>query len=266
MSRVILVLVAAAGAALATLLLRERQRRRAAEQEATAQAQAAADADRRNREWLAVFGHELRSPLAAILGYAELLEDGTFGVLGERADDAVRRLRASAEQLVGLLEGMDARHFRTEEGAPAELDASAILRDVAATVAVEAEAHDVSIVVEGDDIRLFARSDIVARALRLALGAAIKVSHGATLRVAAASSPVPHILISGTRLDALRDDPDNADAGGNGPLTGAGLRLALARVTARQIGGGVSIDRDRNGTAIRVEVPPAAIDGAEDRP
>src|SRR5688572_1311609 len=59
------------------------------------------------REWVATLAHELRSPIAAIVGYGELLEDGMFGKLDARGSDAIVRIRAIADQMLELANGMD---------------------------------------------------------------------------------------------------------------------------------------------------------------
>lgn len=260
-------------AAVAAFALRgrsEHSRRIAAERHAAELHQRTAEVERmlelergRGREWLAVLGHELRSPLGAILGYAELLEDGTFGELDEKAADAVHRLRASAEQLAGLLDGMDAHAAHADAGPAMPVHARTLLDSAAHAVAAEAAARDVSITVEDGDISIATRPDLAIRAVRLALGAAIKVSGGGSLRVFATGTAPARIVIAGSAIDAGRDDPD---AAGATALTGAGLRIALARLTARQIGGDLSLQRTAGGTDVELRFAPFSIDSAEDRP
>jgi signal transduction histidine kinase len=203
-----------------------------------------------DREWLAVLGHELRTPLSAILGYAELLEDGSLGELEGRAADAVWRIRASAEQLLRLIEGMDA-HLIQPEAIPVATDAQHLMRDAAAAVAFEAESRHVHITVGDGNTRLTTRPDLAVRALHLALGAAIKVSPGGSIRLTTDGAGA--IVIAGSEIDARRDDPDAASVAGTG-LTGAGLRIALARLTARQFGGELALRDSPDGAVIRLEV------------
>lgn len=62
---------------------------------------------------LEVYAHDLRSPLAAIIGYAELLEMGVPAAVPKGALECVRRIREAAqnvqEQLDGLLADRSAR-------------------------------------------------------------------------------------------------------------------------------------------------------------
>src|SRR5262245_6523428 len=47
--------------------------------------------------------HELRTPLAAILGYAELIQEGFYGELPEKSMDALTRIRSNGKHLLGLI-------------------------------------------------------------------------------------------------------------------------------------------------------------------
>jgi len=47
--------------------------------------------------------HELRTPLAAILGYAELMQEGFYEPLGQKSLDALTRIRSNGKHLLGLM-------------------------------------------------------------------------------------------------------------------------------------------------------------------
>ncbi len=63
-----------------------------------------ARANRAKSEFLANVSHELRTPLAAIVGFVDLLRDGSYGELGPRMIDPVERIQASAEHLQTLVD------------------------------------------------------------------------------------------------------------------------------------------------------------------
>src|SRR5262249_42145028 len=47
--------------------------------------------------------HELRTPLAAMLGYAELMEEGIYEPLGEQSLATLARIRSNGKHLLGLI-------------------------------------------------------------------------------------------------------------------------------------------------------------------
>lgn len=48
--------------------------------------------------------HDIKNPLTAILGFAELLEEGHLE--GEAAADAARTIRSNAQRIVAILEAV----------------------------------------------------------------------------------------------------------------------------------------------------------------
>jgi len=53
--------------------------------------------------FLANMSHELRTPLNALIGYSEMLHDGLYGNLPEKARSPVARVQANAKHLLGLI-------------------------------------------------------------------------------------------------------------------------------------------------------------------
>lgn len=80
------------------------------EQEAWALANAVRSA---TSEIISLLSHELRTPLQAIVGYAELLEEGIHGKLNPDQLTDVNRIQESQHQLLALLNAIVMR-IRTE--------------------------------------------------------------------------------------------------------------------------------------------------------
>lgn len=104
---IVLLVLAVLVAGFAAFLLYERaQRRRLKERSAELEHLSfeLARANRAKSEFLANVSHELRTPLAAIVGFVDLLRDGSYGELGPRMVSPVERIQASAEHLQGLVD------------------------------------------------------------------------------------------------------------------------------------------------------------------
>lgn len=68
------------------------------------------EADTIKEEFSAMITHELRTPLVPIIGYSELLLDGTLGSLTEKQKETVQVIRTSASSLLQLISDLlDAR-------------------------------------------------------------------------------------------------------------------------------------------------------------
>ena len=60
-------------------------------------------ASQHKSQFVANMSHELRTPLAAILGYAELMQEGFYEPLGKKSLDALTRIRSNGKHLLGLI-------------------------------------------------------------------------------------------------------------------------------------------------------------------
>ncbi|HEX6134581.1 MAG TPA: 16S rRNA (adenine(1518)-N(6)/adenine(1519)-N(6))-dimethyltransferase RsmA [Longimicrobiales bacterium] len=206
-------------------------------------------AHRAIEEWNAVLGHELRSPIAAILGYQELIAEGTFGDVADGARDSLLRIGLAAQQLLLLVEAIERSGGSAPPVEPVRsIPATSLCRDAVEQVRFEAESRSTIIDIDESDVVLLTRPADAIRALVLVLGAAIKASPGDTLRLSIRDDAVPRITVAGAALDPARDT-----AAPGVPLTGAALRLDLARSAARHAGG--SIELDSSGS-VHLTLPP----------
>lgn len=208
-------------------------------------------------ELLAVLAHEMRTPIAAILGYQELLSEGIYGSVDDRGKEPLDRIAYSARQLLHLIDGVQ------EIGTPEAKRLSSHVEVFAPTPVLQtclanahADAHGRSVQLESDIGEnlpdLTGDPDRFCRAIDLALAAAIKTSHGATLRFSAnQGNGGVDVAIEGTGLAPDVDDPEAAKPN-NGRLSGAGLRLAIVREIARQMHGQMHLQATSEGTAVRL--------------
>src|SRR5262245_48343482 len=60
-------------------------------------------ASQHKNQFVANMSHELRTPLAAILGYAELIQEGFYEPQGPKSLDALTRICSNGKHLLGLI-------------------------------------------------------------------------------------------------------------------------------------------------------------------
>src|SRR5262245_18602132 len=60
-------------------------------------------ASQHKSQFVANMSHELRTPLSAILGYAELMQEGFYEPQGPKSLDALTRIRSNGKHLLGLI-------------------------------------------------------------------------------------------------------------------------------------------------------------------
>ena len=59
--------------------------------------------DRLKSRFVSMVSHELRTPLSAILGFAEMLQTGVYGTVSEKQHNALNRIIANDQRLLGLV-------------------------------------------------------------------------------------------------------------------------------------------------------------------
>jgi hypothetical protein len=216
------------------------------------------------RDLIGVLGHELRTPLAAILGYQELLADGLYGELSDRQREPVTRIQQSAQQLIFLLDGLqelaDAGASETDEivaGNTSEISNALLARlgPFASSRSVKLTADP-----ENDEALPPFRLPRLLRAAEIAFTAAIKSSHGSALRLhCARSDGVVMCTLHGAALDLNRDHPAHFDLSSAGPPpTAAQLRLAMAAATLRIVGGNLRLLPADNRVTLELSIPAGA--------
>jgi signal transduction histidine kinase len=205
---------------------------------------------------LGVLAHEMRTPIAAILGYQELLAEGIYGTVDDRGKEPLERIAYSARQLLHLIDGVQEissppskrLSINVEPFEPAE-----ILRQCLTNAHGDAIGRSVKLETNVPDVLpdMVGDPDRFCRAVDLALAAAIKTSHGSTLHFGADQKPAGlEITIDNTGLDLEKDSPIVVNGEDARKMTGAGLRLAIVREIAHQMHGDLELSRDGSGTTL----------------
>ncbi len=213
---------------------------------------AAADA---KNAFLGKMSHEMRTPLNAIIGFAEMSESQPFGPLDQRYVAYLRDIGAAARHLSGIIGDLPelARVFAEPAGdddAVVDLaEASEAVADLAARRGI-----DLGAVETGRDWCVAADRDRLHRICVNLLDNAVKFTEpGGRIGVEIARADEPGMLdivfwdtgigIAADRHDRIfesfhRVDPETLHQ----PTNGAGLGLAVARHLARQMNGDIRVD------------------------
>ena len=186
--------------------------------------------------------HELRSPLSAILGYQELLQDGAYGDLGDGAHDAIVRIGRSARHLLHLIDGVvELSRIRAGTVRPdaGPVDLGVLLSSVADAFRASARDRRLEPTLDIPSSLPTVRSDQdrLVRALDLFVTSAVKHPAGTQIRlqITPADGGID-VRVSETDISVQHDAEDLA--------LRVGIRLAVARGIAHILGGELEMEED----------------------
>lgn len=226
------------------------------------------EANQHRTRFLASMSHELRTPLNAIIGFSDL------GLMTadepERHPEYFELVKQAGHRLLSVIEDL-LDMARIEEGrvklSSMEVDAAAVLKEVAALLHLELERKNVRLTLVGVDHSAPVMTDRKAleRILRNLVTNAIKYNKpgGAIIAQIQAAPDQLRIVVSDTGIGMNRDELDHvftpyyrAQRTSAGPEEGTGLGLVIVDQLVRLQGGTVDIDSTLNvGTTFQVVLP-----------
>jgi PAS domain S-box-containing protein len=256
----------------------ERERLLRAEQEARA------EAERRREELERVtesrtrlmrgFSHDVKNPLGAADGYAQLLEDGVYGELSDRQQDSIGRIRRSIRTALRLIH--DLLELAKAEAGQLEIecvatDVAHAAREVAEDFRAQAAAAGLAVDVRAPaELRADTDPTRLRQILANLLSNAVKYapSGKATLDAEARSNggPRPGGWIAVRVTDTGPGIPEDKREAIFQEFTrldpeaqqGAGVGLAISRRIARLMGGDLTVESEvGRGSTFTLWLPPA---------
>jgi signal transduction histidine kinase len=212
-------------------------------------------ASRHKSQFLANMSHELRTPLNAILGYSELLIDGIYGDLAEKARGVLERVQNNGRHLLGLINDvLDLSKIEAGQLTLAvdEYSMAALVKSVVATTESLAKAKGLALNARIDEALPLGRGDErrLTQVLLNLVGNAIKFTDRGSVDVAAG-------VVDGRFQVAVRDTgPGIAEADqkrifeefqqvddtNTRQKGGTGLGLAIAKRIVEMHGGTISVE------------------------
>jgi len=217
---------------------------------------------------IAEVAHELRTPLAHILGFSEMIERQIFGPLNEKYVEYAGLIRTSGAHLLSIANDMldlstiDAGRYTLKLG---RFDVRAIVEEVVRLSAGAASVKSIALLSElpGEALTVSADRSALTRILINTVGNALKFTpeHGqVSVRVAVdGDTVVLDTIDNGPGISAaekarLGSAYERGESGLG--VEGAGLGLSLVRALAAAHGGALSFhDAPGGGAIVRVTLP-----------
>jgi GAF domain-containing protein/anti-sigma regulatory factor (Ser/Thr protein kinase) len=226
-------------------------------------------ASQHKSQFVANMSHELRTPLAAILGYAELMQEGFYEPLGQKSMDALTRIRSNGKHLLGLINTVldiakiESGQFNLNLG---EFALDSVVETVRAATEALAESKKLSLKTEvakslpiglGDEQRL-------TQVLLNLVGNAIKFTDAGEVRIAAtAVNGHFEVTVADTgpgippeHQARVFEQFHQVDSSNTKAKGGTGLGLAIAKQIVEMHGGRIWVESSvGKGSTFRIDLP-----------
>jgi PAS domain S-box-containing protein len=235
--------------------------------EQTAEAEAA---NRAKATFLATMSHEMRTPLNAVAGYAELLDMGIHGPVSDSQRDAIHRIRRANSHLLSLIN--DILNFAKLESSRVHFASECVpLDEMLATAAtmIEPQARKKGVQFTRRTCSLGAtafgdREKVLQIVINLLTNSVKFTPPGGTITVSCGDSDDECWTavrdtgsgIPAEHLDAIFEPFVQVGRADPGLGTGVGLGLAISRDLARGMGGDLTVESTLGvGSEFRLTLP-----------
>lgn len=228
------------------------------------------EADRLKTQFIATLSHELRTPMTAILGFSNLLQQQLQQRQENHMTDMVERIFRNGKHLLGLIEEMlDFSKLRSNrlELRLEPFDLMALVTETTEEMRVLAEQKALELHVELAEASLIVTHDRlrVRQILMNLLSNAIKFTESGRVMVEVEALPADRILlqVSDTGIGIHPNDQKHifnefwqADQSTSRQYGGTGLGLAITHNLVKIMQGTITVEsQPGQGTRFRVELP-----------
>jgi GAF domain-containing protein len=226
-------------------------------------------ASRHKSQFLANMSHELRTPLNSVLGFTEMLADGLYGPLPDKAKTTLGRVQANGRHLLGLINDvLDLSKIEAGQLTLSLEDYSIglIVKTVAATTEPLAAAKGLTLTVNVPEGLPVGRGDVrrLSQVLLNLAGNAVKFTERGSIDIAASVREGQfEILVRDTGPGIAREHQQRifeefqqVDESSTRQKGGTGLGLAISKRIVEMHGGAISLDSEPgSGSTFRVVIP-----------
>jgi signal transduction histidine kinase len=220
-------------------------------------------------QFFANMSHELRTPLNAVLGFAELLADGLYGTMPEKATEILELIRADGKHLLGLINDvLDLSKIEAGELTLALEDYSveSIVHSVVASTSPLAGAKGLNVTAALDEHLPVGRADQrrLTQVLINLVGNAIKFTETGSIDIGVkAVDGQFNITVSDTGPGIAAEDREKifeefhqVDNSSTRKKGGTGLGLSISRRLIELHGGRIDLDSTLGvGSTFRIIIP-----------
>jgi signal transduction histidine kinase len=212
--------------------------------------------DQHKTEFMSLISHEMRTPLNAIIGYAQMLKDGFSGDLNEQQRADVQTITEAADRLLGMVEEtLDLARIDTERF-PIFMDSVAfddVVRRAVASVRSLAETKglDISVSISEEAPAVRTDPERVRQILTSLLSNAVKFTESGTIQVEVERVSSGGVQISvhdtGIGFDTaafpqIFEEFRQLDASNTRVYGGSGLGLAVSKRLVQRLGGQIGVN------------------------
>jgi len=233
-----------------------------------------ADASKAKSDFLASMSHELRTPMNAILGFTELLLDGTYGELTDPLREPLEDIRTNGRHLLRLInEVLDLSKIEAGrmELAISDYAAADVVSVVHASLRglAEEKGLDFAIAVEEDLPLVAGDSKRITQCLMNLVGNAVKFTAAGrvTMAVARRDDMLLYrvsdtgIGIPADQRERIFDEFRQADVTVSGEFGGTGLGLSITKKFVELHGGRIWVESEQDKGSTFFFTIPLRVDG-----
>jgi len=229
-------------------------------------------ASQHKNQFVANMSHELRTPLAAILGFAELIQEGFYEPQGPKSLDALTRIRSNGKHLLGLINTvLDIAKIESGQFTlnMTEYAIESVVETVRAATESLAQNKKLTLTTSVDKSLPIGLGDEqrLTQVLLNLVGNAIKFTDAGEVRIAAGARN-GHFAVSVTdtgpgipldQQDRIFEQFHQVDSSNTKAKGGTGLGLAIAKQIVEMHGGRIWVESTPGkGSTFQMELPARA--------
>jgi len=220
------------------------------------------EAERMKQEVMAMVTHDLRTPLATIKSFHEMVATGMFGELSKRGLELLQTAESNTDRMLTLIKDLlEIEKIKSGrlEITPTRLELSKLFEQSTNSLADWAAKRNVDFKVIATDLTIFAGGDRINQVLANLLSNAVKFSppqSSITLSAIAETEQIKIMIADHGRgipdalKEAIFDRFQQVESADDREKGGSGLGLAICKAIIEAHGGHIWVENNDNGGSV----------------